>query len=419
MFFKREIEGLRISIFFKLAFAIFFIVVAFAVAASALEIIATILVAVTGILISLISLIWLQRRRLVNVVGMINSGLSVAIICVMPFIWYASAGGDAIPRTYMPKTYLYSVIFGLMILDGLALRPIYPLLVAAGASLNYVFLFYYAAQDPRFTYSDDYVKAILGDHLHLPAYIITNFFSTLLVGAALAVITYRARKTTRQVVEHQAATAQLSRYFSPGVAERLSKAGAEFMRPGGEEKPVAVLFSDIRGFTSMSEKMSPTQAIAFLTEYHSLMVDAIFQFNGALDKFIGDAILATFGAPESSADDPERAVRTALAMNEALLRWNQRRKATGLPPVEHGIGLHFGPAVVGNIGARNRLEYTVIGDTVNAASRIEASCKELGRNLLFSAQVAERLPADLADRLIQVGKIQLRGKSELMELYSI
>ncbi|MDQ6612239.1 MAG: FHA domain-containing protein [Gemmatimonadota bacterium] len=178
------------------------------------------------------------------------------------------------------------------------------------------------------------------------------------------------------------------RYFTPQLAEHIASAPGDVVLGGGR-KPVVVLFSDIRGFTEIAETLAPDKMAEQLNEYFAAMVECIFRHNGALDKFIGDAVMAYWGAPVAAYDDADRAVRTALDMQEHLRTLNERWGAAGQPTLHVGIGINFGDAFVGNIGSPRRLEYTLIGDTVNIASRL---CKlARGGEVLVSEAVRAEL----------------------------
>ena len=178
------------------------------------------------------------------------------------------------------------------------------------------------------------------------------------------------------------------RYFTPQLAERIS-ATAGAVAPGGERRRVVVLFSDIRGFTAIAESLPAMQMAAQLNEYFGVMVDCVFRHNGALDKFIGDALLAYWGAPEANVDDADRAIAAARDMQRELVALNARWLAQGRPTLNIGIGIHCGDAFVGNIGSPRRLEYTLIGDTVNLADRL-CSLAQPG-DIVISSAVRESL----------------------------
>jgi adenylate cyclase len=159
------------------------------------------------------------------------------------------------------------------------------------------------------------------------------------------------------------------RYFAPQLAARIASS-PEALKLGGDKRPVAVLFSDIRGFTALSETMNPDAMASLLTEYFTEMVECVFRHNGTLDKFIGDAVMAQWGAPIGSPDDADQAMAAAIEMMAELRKLNAGWKEQGRPTLEIGIGLNHGEAFAGNIGSERRLEFTVIGDTVNTASRL-------------------------------------------------
>jgi adenylate cyclase len=147
---------------------------------------------------------------------------------------------------------------------------------------------------------------------------------------------------------------------------------------------VTILFTDIRSFTTISEKMDPQALVALLNEYFTEMVGIVMHEDGVVDKYIGDAIMAVFGAPVPKPEDARNAVRAAVRMRRALQHLNTRLEQRGLPTLRTGIGIHTGEVVAGNIGSERRMEYTVIGDAVNLASRLESNTKDLGVNVLIS-----------------------------------
>ncbi|RMG16133.1 MAG: adenylate/guanylate cyclase domain-containing protein [Deltaproteobacteria bacterium] len=207
------------------------------------------------------------------------------------------------------------------------------------------------------------------------------------------------------------------RYLSPQVAELILGGSVEL---GGETREATVLFSDIRGFTRMSETMDPPEVVAFLNDYLDAMVECVFEHSGMVDKFIGDAILAVFGAPVSAggvARDARNALACAVAMSQRLDRLNAARKRAGEAPIEIGIGVHTGPLVAGNIGSRRLMNYTVVGDTVNVASRIESATKRLGARILLSEQTARHAPEDLP--LAMLEEISLRNRAQPVRLYAL
>jgi adenylate cyclase len=171
------------------------------------------------------------------------------------------------------------------------------------------------------------------------------------------------------------------KYMTAAVMDHLMEGRVAL---GGESLRVTVLFTDIRSFTSISETMNPQHLVALLNEYFTEMVGIVMDEGGVVDKYIGDAIMAVFGAPVPKPGDAANAVRAAVRMRQALAVLNGRLAARGVPPLRTGIGIHTGEVVAGNIGSERRMEYTVIGDAVNLASRLESNTKELGVNVLIS-----------------------------------
>jgi len=155
-----------------------------------------------------------------------------------------------------------------------------------------------------------------------------------------------------------------------------------------------MLFCDIRNFTTMSESMSPAQVVDFLNGYFSDMVDAVFEHGGVLDKFMGDALLCVFGSIEEMPDHPRRAVMVGLRMKALLAKINGERNMAGKTPIDIGIGIHTDDVIVGNIGSRRRLEYTVIGDGVNTCQRVENANKDFGTTLLITETTYEACRAN-------------------------
>ncbi|HWO89393.1 MAG TPA: adenylate/guanylate cyclase domain-containing protein [Gemmatimonadales bacterium] len=202
------------------------------------------------------------------------------------------------------------------------------------------------------------------------------------------------------------------RYFSPDLAKQIAEHGEE-VKLGGTKRQVVIMFTDIRGFTSMSEKMEPDAVASLLREYFTEMVEIIFRHGGTLDKFIGDAIMALWGAPFSTEDDADKAMRAAIDMQRKLVELNEHWKAGGQPSIAIGIGLNFGEVFAGNIGSEQRLEYTVLGDAVNTASRL---CSNAGKGeIMISEPFYKRLkfPPQVEAR----EPIKVKGKAQPVPIY--
>ncbi|MGE5327643.1 MAG: adenylate/guanylate cyclase domain-containing protein, partial [Deltaproteobacteria bacterium] len=218
------------------------------------------------------------------------------------------------------------------------------------------------------------------------------------------------------ITQEQRLMSTLCRYLTRQVAEQVMK-DRDRLKLGGNRSNVAVLFSDIRDFTTLSERSEAEEVVKMLNEYFSHMLGPIFEFEGMLDKFIGDAIMAVFGVPLGKEDDAERAVRAALAMRRALKKYNEERAALGLPAIQNGIGITKGDAVSGNIGSEQRMEYTVIGDTVNIASRLEGLTKNYEQKILVNEgvylEVKDRIPC------VDLGFAHVKGKEGEVHIYGI
>ena len=218
------------------------------------------------------------------------------------------------------------------------------------------------------------------------------------------------------ITNEQRLMSTLCRYVTREVAEYVLK-DRDKLKLGGNRQEVSVLFCDIRGFTTLTEEYAPEDLVGLLNEYFSLMVREIFNQQGTLDKFIGDAVMAVFGAPITRADDPLRAVRAALGMRHALKAFNIRQTRAQRPTIETGIGICHGEAVSGNIGSEERMEFTVIGDPVNIASRLEGLTKASGFKILIDDTVFQRVKGEF--ECVFIGEEQVKGKRRLVKIYGI
>src|SRR6478609_2036487 len=240
----------------------------------------------------------------------------------------------------------------------------------------------------------------------------TNSFSDedlqfLVAFSNLASVGLRNVQYAEQIQREAMVRNNFERYFAPNVAAEIA-ARADAVGVGGEKRPVTVMFTDIRGFTSMSEKMTPDEIASLMSEYFEEMVDIIFEFGGTLDKFIGDAIMALWGAPIAHPDDADKAVQAAIAMQHAVAELNEHWKKENRPTINIGIGINHGDVFAGNIGSHRRLEYTVLGDAVNTASRLcsKAAAGEIIISPALFDILAEKPPVDKLEPLALKGKAQ-------------
>ncbi len=180
---------------------------------------------------------------------------------------------------------------------------------------------------------------------------------------------------------------------------------------------MTVLFSDIRGFTTVSERGEPEEIVRMLNEYFTRMVDIVFAHKGTLDKFVGDMVMALFGAPVDDPDHARHAVEAARAMIRELNRLNEKWAAEGRPRLDIGIGISTGPMIAGNIGSEAIMSYTVIGDAVNLGARLESLNKEYGTRIIISDATRDALPDRDAHR--PLGEVVVKGKTKPVAIYEV
>ena len=243
-----------------------------------------------------------------------------------------------------------------------------------------------------------------------------NFNITLPVASRdeLGVLTDSFNRMARSLREKEMIKRAFTRYVAREVVEEILK-NPENMALTGERREVTVLFCDVRGFTPLSERLSPEDVVLLLNDFYNLMIETTFKHDGTLDKFLGDAVMAVFGAPLAHPDHSARAIRTAVAMREGIVGLNERRARDGKEPIAVGIGVSAGEAVAGTVGTEDRMEYTVIGDSVNLAARLESNAKP--GQILISHRTYERV-RDLVDAR-PLGRIRVKGKEEEVEVYEV
>ncbi|MFO7583525.1 MAG: adenylate/guanylate cyclase domain-containing protein [Anaerolineales bacterium] len=209
----------------------------------------------------------------------------------------------------------------------------------------------------------------------------------------------------------------LNLYVSPEVAREALEHGTKL---GGQLVECSVLFSDIRGFTALSEQLPPEHLIDLLNRYMSRMVDVVIANGGLVNKFGGDSLLAVFGSPLNPAEEhAAQAIRAALHMQKALKGFNVEQVKKSQPELEIGIGIASGPVVAGNVGGEGRIEYTVIGDTVNLAARLQDLTKQMGRSVLASAATVNEAARVMPFAAEPMNPVEVRGKTEMVEIYAL
>ncbi|MEX2479220.1 MAG: adenylate/guanylate cyclase domain-containing protein [Gammaproteobacteria bacterium] len=217
------------------------------------------------------------------------------------------------------------------------------------------------------------------------------------------------------ITEDKRVRATMARYMTAKVAEQVLAEGESVL--GGRSQPATVLFSDIHGFTTIAEQLGAQATVSLLNEYFTEMVEVVFEYNGILDKYIGDAIMAVFGTPFPGTEDADNAVRVAIRMQQLLATFNARRRAAGQPRFETRIGISTGDVVAGNIGSARRMDYTVIGDGVNTAARLESANKQLGTRILISDSTREALLGSY--RMRELDAIRIQGRAGPLAVFEV
>ena len=246
---------------------------------------------------------------------------------------------------------------------------------------------------------------------------VQNILVFLIVAATLALGGWRAQRLLVGQAEAERERANLARYFPPNIIDQL----ADRDQPLGavRTQSVAVMFVDIVGFTLIAERQSPEEVVATLRDFHGRMETAVFDNSGTLDKFLGDGLMATFGTPDPGPHDASNAVQCARAMVAAMTDMNRERAAAGSEPMPVSIGIHYGEVVLGDVGSERRLEFAVLGDVVNVASRLEALTRQIGASVVISDGLVNSLrdgagagADDLLDGFHQGEQQTLRGRDE-------
>ncbi|HET7551279.1 MAG TPA: adenylate/guanylate cyclase domain-containing protein [Gemmatimonadaceae bacterium] len=266
---------------------------------------------------------------------------------------------------------------------------------------------------------DDRVRGIIYvDNLSAPRRFDDDDLDFLVAFSNIAAAAIENSELAERIRRDLLVRSNFERFFTPSLAARIASS-LEEVRPGGEKRTVAVLFGDIRGFTALAEEMRPDDLARLLSSYYRVMVEIVFRYGGTLDKFIGDAVMAQWGAPIATPADADSALEAAREMARGLEDLNARLRAehgdAPCPVLEMGFGLNYGEAFAGYVGAERRLEYTVIGDTVNTANRLcaEANAGEI----LITGEMRTALvnPPPMTER----GTMELRGKSQPTAVYCV
>jgi len=232
--------------------------------------------------------------------------------------------------------------------------------------------------------------------------------------AAIVAVAIENSRLVERARREALVLSNFQRYFAPELAEEIAAHPGE-IGLGGAKRRAVVLFADIRGFTALSEELPPDEIALLLNEHFTGMVEVVFEHGGALDKFMGDAMMAIWGAPLGRPDDADRAVRAAIGMQRALRARNRRRAEQGRRQLEVGIGVNLGEVFAGNIGSDRRLEYTVVGDAVNIAARL---CAEAGPGEILIAEALRTALSELPT-LVALDPVSLKGKAQSVPVYRV
>ena len=251
---------------------------------------------------------------------------------------------------------------------------------------------------------------------------IEEIVAVIMIGIILGLKGARSNRLLIEQASIAAERANLSRYFPSSLVDTLASADHDVGAVRNQE--VAVLFTDIVGFTKFAERTNAQDVMELLRAYHSLVESAVFQNNGTLDKYLGDGAMATFGTPEAGPHDAENALQAAQQILQETQKLNQTRAENGDEPVKVSVGLHFGTVTLGDIGSARRLEFTVIGDTVNVASRLEAASRELDCMCVVSDELMQRVNAsgsgqpDPSNSFEAKQGVRLRGRESPIDVWT-
>lgn len=337
-------------------------------------------------------LVWVIARFSERIT--LASSLAIPILdmpAVFLLVLRGSETGDS--NNLMVSSFALLSIYMLMIV--IAALTMQGLIVAVSAGVGLFLIFAHA-----------YATQLTPDHAPFITLLTLSFATVTLY------ILHRLRALVRSAASQQVRLERLHRYFNPTVA-RLVEESQDDDTP--DTRVITVLFSDIRGFTRLTQKLPPDRIMDLLSEYHSTMVDQIFSHGGTLDKFIGDGLMAYFNAPLDQPDHSARALRCAASMSDALEELNRKRTGRGESALDIGIGIHTGPATLGTIGTKHRREYTAVGTTVNVAAHLEKLTRETGARILLTEATQKLLePAVFVESLPQK---QIPGIDHEVQLY--
>lgn len=372
--------------------------------------------------------LWLYRRgralRLAAYLLILVDSLALAAVLLLPNPYLVPPVPPAIPLRY--ATFMY--FFVMLMQAAFSFRPrllLWTGLCGAGAwtaGFLWILTRPETITDPLAGASRAAMRAAYFDPNYVSVLKYQNeVIVFLLVSAGLALLVRRSRALVAERASAERARGNLARYFSPKVVDTL----AERDEPLGRvrRQAVGVLFADLVGFTTMAEEMTPEEVMTLLRDFHGRMEEEVFRHGGCLEKFIGDALLATFGVPDTGRRDATDALACARGMLAALAAWNLERDAAGLRPLQIGLGLHYGPVVAGDIGSRRSMAFATVGDTTNVTSRLQSLTRDLRVRIVASGALVAAVEREAADPallrgLTARGPTALRGRDTPIELWA-
>jgi adenylate cyclase len=305
--------------------------------------------------------------------------------------------GDFLHRSIWTKLVDILIIIAMGLFTGLMLPRFKAI---PGALFTSILFFFYI-----------FVACFVFTHYRLLVSIIYPVMVHLLTYIGITAYHYMAEEKEKRRIR-----TTFQHYLAPSVVEQILE-DPEKLQLGGEEKELTILFCDIRNFTTLSERLSPSQIEQLLNEYFTAMTTVVFKHDGTLDKYMGDNIMAFFGAPLDQPDHHLRACHTAIGMIEELKMLQEKWKSRGLPPLDSGIGINSGPMVVGNMGSASLFDYTVIGDNVNLGSRLEGLNKQYGTNIIVSEYTYRHVKDEF--KLREVDLVRVKGKEKAVKIYEL
>ena len=409
----REVQALRVSTAARLVLIAIMTPMAWLLGTSTLDKTATLALLVVYAFVPFGSIFLIRQGRGYRALGLTGALLDVLMIGALPLIWYASLGGTDLPAGITLKTSVTLFALLLIALNTLAMRPLYPLLVTAGALAVHVALVVAALLDEKTAFTSSYLLAYTSSEISTGK-VVTAMTVLALVGAMLTLLTMRARNMIIEAAQLQKTNIQLGRYFSPNLVRRLAEHSA-LLQVGGERKELSFVFTDLEGFTSFLESNDPDRVVPVLNGYLDALIQVVFRCEGTVENIVGDALHVMFGAPVSQTDHAQRAVACAIELDRVAQQYR-----TQLPPgITLGvtrIGINSGPAIVGNFGGDDLFDYTAHGDAINVAARLEGANKALGTRICVSAETASRV-AQFDGR--PVGTLWLKGKRQGIDAFEL